>query len=81
MQFALGDSGRFVNSKWHLFREKARTSTYSLQEWGDIETTKYDLDTVDFSGKDVDRNYVMRRPVSDDEINVNGFDVRELPDR
>jgi len=81
VQFALGDSGRFVNEEWHRVRQQARSETLSITEWGDIDRTKFDLDTVEFTGKENTRTYVMRHPVQDDEVNITGFDVRDLPDR
>lgn len=79
MQFALGDSGRFINKQWHRVRQEARETTMTLSEWGDVAQTKYDLDTVDFSGKQNDETYRFRHSVNDDEIDVTGFDVRDLP--
>jgi hypothetical protein len=77
--FALGNSGKNVNEEWHRFREVAISTTYTLDEWGDIDITKYDLDEKEFTGKDVDRNYRFDHVVSDDEVSVTGFDVRDLP--
>ena len=77
--FALGNSGKNVNEEWHRFREMAISTTYTLDEWGDIDITKYNLDEKEFTGKDVDRNYRFDHAVSDDEVSVTGFDVRDLP--
>lgn len=79
--YKLGNDGRYLNEEWHRTRQEARSKTLSITEWGDIDRTKFDLDTVEFTGKEVSRTYVMRHPVQDDEINVTGFDVRDLPDR
>lgn len=79
VQFALGNSGKFTNEEYHIFREEALRNTFTLDEWGDIDIEKYDLDNLDFSGKDNPRTFKYRHPVSDDEISVSGFDVRELP--
>lgn len=77
--FALGNDGRYVNQEWHEVREEALRETLSIDEWGDIDITKYDLDELNFSGKDNDRMFTYDHVVSDDEISVTGFDVRELP--
>jgi hypothetical protein len=77
--FALGNSGKFVNEEYLTFREKALRNTHTLREWGDIDTTKYDLDNLQFSSKDNVQTYTFRRAVEDDEIAPNGFDVRTLP--
>jgi len=79
--FALGNSGENVNEEYHKFRQVAIHTTYTVDEWGDIDIEKYDLDELDFTGKDVDRNYRFGHVVQDDEVNVTGFDVRELKDR
>jgi hypothetical protein len=79
MQFALGNDGKYTNEEWHAFREKALRNTYSLEEWGDIDIEKYDLDELEFTSKENPRNFRFDHPVSDDEISVTGFDVRELP--
>jgi len=77
--FALGNDGKNINEEYHRFREMAISTTYSIEQWGDIDIQKYDLDEKEFTGKDVDRNYKFDHPVSDDEVSVTGFDVRNLP--
>jgi hypothetical protein len=79
--FALGGPSKHVNEEWHRVRWEAETETFSIREWGEIDQTKYDLESVDFSGKYNDRTYIARHPIEDDEISVTGFDVRDLPDR
>jgi hypothetical protein len=77
--FALGNDGKFLNEEYHIRREQALRETFTLDEWGDIDQTKYDLDDLEFTGKENPRTYKLRHPVSDDEISVTGFDVRDLP--
>jgi hypothetical protein len=77
--FNLGNSGKNVSEEYLAKRVEAVHTTYTLREWGDIDITKYDLDELEFTGKDVDSNYVFKHPVSDDEVDVAGFDVRDLP--
>jgi hypothetical protein len=79
VQFALGNDGKYTNEEYHIFREEALRNTYSIREWGDIDIEKYDLDNLQFSGKDNPRTYKFDHSVSDDEVSVTGFDVRNLP--
>jgi len=79
--FKHGNSGKNISREWHETRERARRETWTIEEWGPIEQERYDLDELQFSGKDHPRTYVFYRAVSDDEIRVNGFDVRDLPNR
>lgn len=79
--FKLGNSGKNVNEEYHATRQRALRETWSLAEWGDIDIEKYDLDELEFSGKDNPRTYIFNFPVADDEIDVSGFDVRDLPNR
>ena len=49
-----GNSGRFLNAKWHETRRAAREETFSIEEWSDIDIARFDLDTVDFDRKAMD---------------------------
>jgi hypothetical protein len=79
VSFALGNSGKYYNKEWHIKREKALRETWNIDEWGDIDITKYDLDELDFSRKDNPRSYTNNHPIVDDEIDLTGFDIRDLP--
>lgn len=72
-------SGKYLNGEWHAKREAARTETYSLEEWGDIDITKWDLDTVEFDRSQKDSTHVTETHV-DAEAGANGgVDVRKYP--
>lgn len=60
VQFSLGSPGRFLNKEWHQTRYEARTETYGLSEWGDIDIERYDLDNVEFTRKHKDSSYITR---------------------
>lgn len=77
--FKLGNDGKQLNEEYHRFRENALRSTFSIDEWGDIEITKYDLENLEFTGKENRRTYIQTHAVSDDEISVSGHDIRENP--
>lgn len=77
--FKLGNSGKNLNEEWHEQRQVAISTTFTIDQWSDIDIEKYDLDEKAFTGKDVARNYRFDHPVSDDEVNVTGFDLRDLP--
>jgi hypothetical protein len=46
MMFARADGSRPIDERWHEARQKARRATFSLDEFGDVEIEKYDLDTA-----------------------------------
>jgi hypothetical protein len=67
---------------WHETRHVARTSTFNLDQWSDIDQTKYDLDTADITGEDNSRTYeVDRHSAEIDGTQNNGADVRILDRR
>lgn len=77
--FALGNNARFVNGEYHETRANAVRTTLNESEWSEIDVTRYDLDELEFTGKQNDETYRYGHPVNDDEINVNGEDYRQLP--
>lgn len=79
MQFARSQSAKHISEDWHRFRLKARRNAFSKEEFGEIEQTKYDLDTARITGEDNDRNYTYNRPLNgEDGSPNNGTDVRTL---
>lgn len=71
-----------VWEEWHRKRIEARQTAFSTDEFGDIEITKFDLDTAGITGQDNPRTYMIDRPLSEEDGNMNnGFDVRNLKDR
>jgi len=77
--FALGNDGKYLNEDYHKRRETVLRETLNLSEHGEIEIERYDLDELEFTGKENPRTYITKHSVSDDEVDVSGFDVRELP--
>ena len=76
--FSLRNSGKNLNEEYHDTRHRARTTTVKIEEWSDIEQTLFDLDTVDFDTKQVDRFYLTRADVEAEGASQPGFDIREI---
>lgn len=78
---SFGNSGKYINRQYYEMRQKARQTTFNLSEWGDIDISKYDLDTVKFDRTQKESTYKTESKI-DAEGGVNsGFDIRELPVR
>lgn len=76
------DGLKAVWGKWHEERIKARKTAFNIDEFGEIEIEKFDLDTADITGKDHPMSYTILRPLNEVDGGMNnGFDVRELDDR
>lgn len=72
-----------VSEEWHRGRREAAEEAFSLDEFGDIDIVRFDLDegySGDLpvpTGKDNDRTYRWRRPLPPtDEVDVRSFDTR-----
>jgi hypothetical protein len=80
--WARQESLQGINSEWHKNRAEARRTAFSVEEFGDIEQTKYDLDTAGITGADNPQSYTVDRPLNsiDGEMN-NGTDIRTLNNR
>lgn len=81
VQKSLGNIGRYLNEEWHETRHEARTETLNINQWGRIDQTAYDLDTVDFDRKRVAWLYETSPRIDSEGGPVSGFDVRDLPNR
>jgi hypothetical protein len=69
-------------SEWHENRAEARRNAFSINEFGPIDQTKYDLDTAGITGEDNPRTYTVDRPLNEVEGQQNnGTDIRTLDDR
>lgn len=79
VQHSLGDTGKYLNEEWHKVRRIARTETYSINEWGEIDITRYDLDTVDFDRKQKDSAFHSDPRMESEGTPESGFDKRVLP--
>jgi hypothetical protein len=72
-------SGKRIDSRWHSFREQARRTAVSPEEFAPSDRVHYDLDTAGITGKDNPRTYTHNRPTN--LVYTNEIDVRELRDR
>lgn len=71
-----------ISSEWHENRVEARRTAFSIDEFGPIEQTKYDLDTAGITGKDNPRTYKVDKAMNEvDGTQNNGTDIRTLDDR
>lgn len=69
-------------SEWHENRAEARRHAFNLDEFGEIEKTKFDLDTAGVTGADNPRSFTVDRALNEVEGQMNnGVDVRTLDDR
>lgn len=73
---------QYAWEEWHEMRAEARRTAFSVDEFGDIETTKFDLDTAGITGKDNPRTYQVDRPLNEVQgQQKNGTDIRTLDNR
>jgi len=68
-----------LDSEWHKFRQEARESAFSINEFSDEEINRYNLETARITGKENPRTYTVNRPI--DLLGVNGIDLRTLFNR
>jgi len=66
-----------VDSEFHKFREEARRTTYSKDEFSREEIIRYDLDTARITGRENPRSYKQQPTI--DLLGEGGTDIRELP--
>jgi len=76
--YSFGNDGRFVNKEWHAKREEARTETYGLFEWGEIDIEKYDLDTVEFDRAHKESTHITESKIEVEGGAHGGRDLKEL---
>jgi len=79
VQMSLGNSGRFLNSEYHEFRHDAHTDSYNIDEFGDVEQTQYDLDSVDFDTKKKDSSFTTGARLESEGSAKSGRDIRDIP--
>lgn len=58
-QHRFANSGRLVNEEWHRERQQARETAMNADEFGPIETERFDLDTAGITGEENDRTYEL----------------------
>ena len=64
-------------AEWHESRQEARETAFSINEFGETEKVKYDLDTAGITGQDNIDSYKYRPAI--DLLGVSGHIVQELP--
>jgi hypothetical protein len=79
VQHSTGDDGRFLNANYYEVRRQAREETYNLRNWGDIDITRYDLETVDFDRKGKESAFVQRAQIEAEGASQSGEDIRDIP--
>lgn len=80
VMFAFGNDGKHVNEKYHQGRIDALRSTVSLEQWGDIDIERYDLDELpDNLGGPMYEPQYRQTPNDGGEIGGDPFDIRDLP--
>jgi len=79
MHFRRSQSFKHIDEEWHETRHNARTFTFGLNDWGEEDIVKYDLDTAGITGRLNPRSFTIERPL--DHFNANGTDIRELDGR
>lgn len=78
---ATGNSGRFLNGEWHETRHDANTKSFSIDDWGDIDITKYDLEDIPFDRKRKESTYITEANVVAEGGAKPGEDTRDDPVR
>jgi hypothetical protein len=78
MMFARAEASRPIDERWHVARQEAREAAFNLDEFGDVEIEKYDLDTARITGDVNPRSYTVDQVVEEDGITNSGTDIRTL---
>lgn len=76
--WARSESLKPVWSRWHQARIDARHNAFSVDEFGETDIVKYDLDTAGITGEDNPKTYQYDRPLNEER---RGIDVREFANR
>lgn len=76
--FSLGNDGKYVNEEYHAFRQMAKRTTYSINEWGPQDIENYDLETVDFGDGSNKTYYIVNRNFKGEVEEKPYWDLREL---
>ena len=78
MKFRKND-GKFLTERYHQFREEARQTANSPEEFAESDRIEFELDDAQITGEDNAKNYRFARAI--DLFGSNGTDVRDLEDR
>ncbi len=79
VMFRRSESGKRVDAGYHQFRQEARESAFSINEFSDEEINRYNLETARITGRENPRTYTVNRPI--DLLGTNGIDLRTLYNR
>ncbi|AHG00917.1 hypothetical protein HALLA_12095 [Halostagnicola larsenii XH-48] len=71
------ESARAVDGEYHAFRERARKTAFSEEEFDPIDQERYDLDDAGIDGRDNPDTYEASGQLGDWE----GDSLRKDPDR
>ena len=74
--FRRSPSGKAIDSEWHTARREARENAFSINEFGDIEITRFDLDTARITGRENPDTYTLDPAI--DLFGTAGKDIRSL---
>lgn len=72
-----GNTGRFLSERYHAIRRKARETTFSIDEWSDIDIERYDLETVDFDRKQKRSSYITEVQIDAEGAAQGGKDFSD----
>lgn len=74
------NSGSPVWARWHEERERARRTSFSTEEYDQIEIERYDLDTARIDGSDNPETF-RTDPYGVDDARSNRRDIRNDPEK
>lgn len=77
--FAFGPGSKAVNREFQAFRIEAERTAFSIDEFGDIEVGRYDLDDdeIDIGGRRNPESYIVNRSPVEGEIDGGALDLRD----
>lgn len=79
MMFRQSEGSKPVDSQWHIEREEARRTAFSLAEFSQEDITRWDLDTARVNGSDNPRTFTYDPAI--DILGTAKVDVRDLDNR
>lgn len=72
------NAGKPVSADWHRFREFARRTAMSPEEFSEITQTRYDLDTAQITGEQNPETWTGDSTEPKDAVDPS-FDTRDFP--
>jgi hypothetical protein len=77
VQQSYGNSGANLSSEYHERQHYAYTETFSIVEWGDIDITRYELDSITFDRKYKDSSYITESQIETEGSSQGQKDIQE----